>query len=86
MVRLRRPQGIVSDAAAAICLLFSTWAGVPVSTTHVKTTSMMGAGLADDAGTVDMAVVREMVLAWIITFPCCGWIGYMTAEWFRRLI
>lgn len=86
MVRLRRPQGIVSDAAAAICLLFSTWAGVPVSTTHVKTTSMMGAGLADDAGTVDMSVVREMVLAWIITFPCCGWIGYMTAEWFRRLI
>jgi len=86
MVRLRRPQGIVSDAAAAVCLLFSTWAGMPVSTTHVKTTSIIGAGLADDAGTVDMAVVREMVLAWVVTFPCCGWIGYMTAEWFQRLI
>ena len=86
MVKLRGPQGMVSDAAAAVCLLFSTWAGIPVSTTHIKTTSIIGAGLADDAGAVDMAVVREMVLAWMVTFPCCGWIGYMTAEWFRRLV
>ena len=86
MVKLQKPQGIVSDAAAAVCLLFSSLIGVPVSTTHVKTTSIMGVGLASDAGAVDMAVIREMILAWIITFPCCGWIGYITAEWFRKLI
>lgn len=86
MVKLRKPQGIVSDAAAAACLLFASLIGIPVSTTHVKTTSIMGVGLASDAGAVDMAVIREMILAWVITFPCCGWIGYMTAEWFRRLI
>ena len=36
MVKLRRSQGIVSDAAAAICLLFFSLIGFPVSTTHVK--------------------------------------------------
>lgn len=86
MVRLRKPQGIASDAASAVCLLISSLIGIPVSTTHVKTTSIMGVGLAADAGAVDIAVIREMILAWIITFPCCGWIGYWMAEWFGKLI
>lgn len=86
MVRLEKLQGIASDAAAAVCLLFASWIGVPVSTTHVKTTSIMGVGLATDAEAVDMAVIKEMLLAWVITFPGCGLIGYITAEWFRKLV
>lgn len=86
MVRLEKLQGIASDAAAAVCLLFASWIGIPVSTTHVKTTSIMGVGLATDAEAVDMAVIKEMLLAWVITFPCCGLIGYITAEWFGKLV
>ncbi len=86
MVRLEKLQGIASDAAAAVCLLFASWIGIPVSTTHVKATSIMGVGLATDAEAVDMAVIKEMLLAWVITFPCCGLIGYITAEWFGKLV
>ena len=86
MVRLEKLQGIASDAAAAVCLLFASWIGIPVSTTHVKTTSIMGVGLATDVEAVDMAVIKEMLLAWVITFPCCGLIGYITAEWFGKLV
>ena len=82
----KKLQGIASDAAAAVCLLFASWIGIPVSTTHVKTTSIMGVGLATDAEAVDMAVIKEMLLAWVITFPCCGLIGYITAEWFGKLV
>lgn len=85
MVKLQKPQGLVSDAAAAACLLFSSQIGIPVSTTHVKTTSVMGVGLADNADAVDKVIIKEMLLAWIITFPCCGGIGYIAAEFFQRL-
>lgn len=85
MVRLGRAQGMASDAAAAICLLFSSIIGVPVSTTHVKTTAIMGVGIASGIEEVNMSIVREMVTAWVITFPCCGGIGYIMAEIFQRI-
>lgn len=86
MVKLGRPQGIVSDAAAAVCLLFASLMGAPVSTTHVKTTAIMGVGLAANARAVDRTIVREMILAWVITFPCCCGIGYGVTEIFLKLV
>lgn len=85
MVKLDRAQGIVADVAAAMCLLFSSIIGVPVSTTHVKTTAIIGIGLASGLEEVNMSIVREMVTAWIITFPCCGVIGYTAAEIFQGI-
>ncbi len=46
MVRLEKYQGFAADTAAALCLLFSSLTGVPVSTTHTKTTAIMGVGAA----------------------------------------
>lgn len=79
MVKLNRPQGIASDAAAAVCILFSSLTGIPVSTTHVKTTAIMGVGFSSDVREVNMGIVKEMILTWVITFPCCGAIGYAMA-------
>ncbi len=86
MVRLHRAQGIVSDGAAAASLLGLSLTGIPVSTTHVKTTAIMGVGIASDARAVDMRIVKEMILAWIITFPCCCGIGYGVAELFQKIV
>ena len=86
MVQLDKRQGIAADIAGVLCLLFASLWGIPVSTTHVKTTSIMGVGLANHAKGMDKGIVKEMFLTWIITFPCCGIIGYLAAGIFMYLI
>lgn len=86
MVSLDKRQGIAADMAAVICLLVASVWGIPVSTTHVKTTSVMGVGLAENAEGINREIVKDMFLAWLITFPCCGIIGYLAAGSFMYLI
>ncbi|MEA4888620.1 MAG: inorganic phosphate transporter [Clostridiaceae bacterium] len=80
MVKLEKYQGFAADLAAAGCLLLSSLTGVPVSTTHTKTTAIMGVGSARRISSVNWGVVKEMVLAWVLTFPGCGLIGYLMAK------
>lgn len=82
MVKLEKYQGFSADAAAATCLLISSVTGIPVSTTHTKTTSIMGVGAAKRLSSVNWGFVREMVMTWILTFPGCGVIGYLMAKLF----
>jgi len=76
MVRLQKPEGVCADLGGVLCLLLASAFGVPVSTTHTKTTAMMGAGAAAGAGRVSGKVVRDIVLTWAITFPVCGLLGW----------
>lgn len=80
MVRLSRYQGFSADAAAAACLLFSSLSGVPVSTTHTKTTAVMGVGAARSRRAVNWGIASDMIWAWILTFPGCGLIGWIMAR------
>ncbi len=82
MVKLAPYQGFAADAAAALCLLFSSLTGVPVSTTHTKTTAIMGVGASRRLRSVNWATVKELVLTWVLTFPGCGLIGYIIAKLF----
>jgi len=50
MVHLEKYQGFAADVAAAGCLLITSLTGMPVSTTHTKTTSIMGVGAAKRNG------------------------------------
>ena len=56
--------------------------GMPVSTTHAKTTAIMGVGAAKRVRSVNWGVAREMVLTWILTFPGCGLIGFLMTKLF----
>lgn len=85
MVRLEKYQGFAADMVAAGCLLLSTLTGVPVSTTHTKTTAMMGVGAARNLKRVNWNVVKDMLWAWVLTFPGCGLVGYLTTKLFLRL-
>lgn len=82
MVKLETYQGFSADTAAAACLLFSSLTGIPVSTTHTKTTAIMGVGAAKRLSSVNWSVVKEMVLTWVLTFPGCGLIGFLMAKLF----
>lgn len=82
MVKLEQYQGFSADLAAAGCLLVSSVTGIPVSTTHTKTTSIMGVGAAKRLSSVNWGVVKEMLWTWILTFPGCGLIGFLMAKLF----
>lgn len=85
MVRLETYQGFAADMAAAGCLLLSSTLGIPVSTTHTKTTAIMGVGASKRLSAVNWKIVKEMVLAWVLTFPGCGLLGYITARLFTSV-
>lgn len=82
MVKLEQYQGFSADLAAACCLLISSIVGLPVSTTHNKTTSIMGVGAAKRISSVNWETVKDMVLTWILTFPGCGIIGLLITKIF----
>ncbi len=85
MVKLEKYQGFSADLAGAGCLLFSSLTGIPVSTTHTKTTAIMGVGAAKSIKNVNWGVVKEMVLTWVLTFPGCGLIAFLMAWLFMWL-
>lgn len=82
MVKLEKYQGFSADIAAAFSILASTLFGIPVSTTHVKTTAIMGVGAVKRKSAINYSVVKDMVLAWVLTFPGCGLIGFAMAKLF----
>lgn len=82
MVKLKPYQGFAADLSATACLLLSSLTGIPVSTTHTKTTAIMGVGAAKRMSNVNWSVVKELVFTWIFTFPGCGILGYIMAKLF----
>ena len=82
MVKLEKYQGFSADIAASIALFFSSTFGIPVSTTHAKTTSIMGVGAVRRLSAINFGVVKEMAMAWILTFPGCGLIGFIMTKIF----
>ena len=85
MVHLEKYQGFAADLAAAGCLLIATLTGLPVSTTHTKTTSIMGVGAAKRISSLNWGIVKEMMTAWILTFPGCGLVGFLMAKLFLAI-
>ena len=85
MVKLERYQGFCADVAGAICLLYSSLFGIPVSTTHTKTSAIMGVGAVKRLSAINYGVVKDMLLTWIFTFPGCGLISFVMAKIFMQI-
>jgi len=85
MVKLEKYQGFAAEVAASGSMLASTVLGIPLSTTNVKATAMMGAGATKGKGAVNWGIAKEMVIAWVLTFPICLVLGYVFATAFRFL-
>ena len=85
MVKLKKYQGFSADLSGALSLFISTITGLPVSTTHTKTTAILGVGAAYKISSVDWKIAKEMLLTWLFTFPGCGFLGYLFTELFLYL-
>lgn len=82
MVKLEKYQGFSADIASSASLVFCSVFGLPVSTTHVKTTAIMGVGAVKRLSAINFGVVKEMVLTWILTFPGCGLLAFLVTKLF----
>ena len=82
MVKLEKYQGFSADLAASSSLLLCSLLSLPVSTTHAKTTAIMGVGAVKSVKAINLGVVKEMCLTWVLTFPGCGLIGFLMTKLF----
>jgi PiT family inorganic phosphate transporter len=75
ITRLTPMQGFCAETGGAITLFAATWLGIPVSTTHTITGSIIGVGAARRMAAVRWNVAGNIVVAWIVTIPASGLIA-----------
>jgi PiT family inorganic phosphate transporter len=78
MVKLQPVHGFAAETTAAGIIHFASTLGIPLSTTHAISTSIMGVGAMKRFGAVKWGIVERIVWAWIFTLPACGVIGFAT--------
>jgi PiT family inorganic phosphate transporter len=86
MVKLEKYQGFSADVAASSALLLCSLLSLPVSTTHAKTTAIMGVGAVKRLSAVNFSVVKDMCLAWVLTFPGCALVGFLMTKLFLHVL
>jgi inorganic phosphate transporter, PiT family len=69
ITHLRPMQGFCAETGGALALFGATWLGIPVSTTHTITGSIVGVGAARRVSAVRWGVARGIVVAWVVTLP-----------------
>ena len=77
MVKVLPVNGFAADFTAASILMTAQSFGMPVSTTHAVTTSIMGVGCAKRLNALNLGVVKRIVLAWVLTLPLTAGMGYL---------
>jgi inorganic phosphate transporter, PiT family len=75
VTEVQSPQGFSAETASATAILSSSYFGFSLSTTQVVSGGVMGAGLGRAGGVVHWGVVKNMVLAWLVTMPAAGAMG-----------
>ena len=77
MVKMEQYQGFAACLSACFCIGLATFTGLPVSTTHTKTTAIMGVGAEKSLRSVKWGLAGRMVLTWVLTFPGCGLLAFV---------
>ncbi len=85
MVKLHPINGFAAETTSASVILAATHFGIPVSTTHNISASIMGVGAAKRFNAIKWSVVEQMVWAWILTIPVSGAIAYALVRLIRIL-
>jgi len=79
VVELRPIDGFAAETAAATIIEIASRLGIPVSTTHVISSAILGVGSTKRLSAVRWGIAGRIVTAWILTVPACaalGWVVY----------
>src|SRR5690349_9893702 len=85
ITRLKPVGGFCAESAAAISLLGTALAGIPVSTTHTIAGGIMGVGSVQRFSAVHWGVARSIVWAWVMTIPISGLVSYLAFSLVHRI-
>ena len=86
VVKLDPVHGFAAETTAATIILGASQFGIPVSTTHVISTAIMGVGASDRFSAVRWGVAGDIVIAWILTLPASGAVAWIAWEVLRRVL
>ena len=79
LTKLEPVHGFAAETAAGLTIQGAALLGIPLSTTHTISTAIMGVGASRRLSAVRWGVAGNLVIAWVLTFPICGLIAYVTA-------
>jgi PiT family inorganic phosphate transporter len=86
ITKLRPVHGFAAETAGAATIIGASVIGIPVSTTHIICSSIMGVGTTMGTSTVKWGVARSIMLAWILTIPISALIGFVVFTVIRIVI
>jgi len=86
ITRLRPVDGFAAETASAATIISASIAGIPVSTTHVITSSIMGVGSTRGTSAVKWGMARSIIWAWFLTIPASAIIGYASFFLFSHVL
>ena len=78
-------ESLTASLTTAALVSAASWASLPVSTTHVSTGAIVGAGLKNDPAKVKWGKVSEITLSWVVTLPVAGLVAAL-AMWAIGLV
>jgi PiT family inorganic phosphate transporter len=85
VTRLTPVQGACAESGGAVALFAATYLGIPVSTTHTVTGSVIGVGAARRLSAVRWGITRHILIAWVITLPASGLMAAL-CYWVARML
>jgi len=86
VVKLDPVHGFAAETTAASVIFGASALGVPVSTTHVISSAIMGVGASDRFSAVRWGVAGNIVVAWVLTIPASGIVAWLAWELLSRLL
>jgi PiT family inorganic phosphate transporter len=82
MIHLKPYQGFAAETSASIVILSASHFGLPVSTTHVISSAIMGVGAQKGVSAVRWGVARNILVAWILTLPLTAAVAWLLMKLF----
>ncbi len=86
VTRMDHTEGLSANLTTSTLVLISGWLGLPVSTTHVSSSAIVGIGLLKGRETIQWITVRDMVLAWAVTIPAAALLACLAYVTLSRLL
>jgi PiT family inorganic phosphate transporter len=83
ITKLKPVGGFCAESAGALTLFMATHSGIPVSTTHTITGSIIGVGATTKLSGIKWGVAGRIVWAWVLTIPCSALVGAGTQLLFQ---
>ena len=75
ITKIRPVGGFCAELSGSVALFLATALGIPVSTTHTITGSIVGVGSVQSVSAVRWGVAGDLLWAWILTIPCSAFIA-----------